>query len=307
MREQAAQWKLNIHIRSRHTTRASCCAIRKINPNHLLKYLKIALLAFAAIRRMPFLVRHNQIFVKTTSENFNIGASCEFCPEYHICNRCEQGYNLISQISRVHSPNHIHELLHFDKAQGEDWFEAGYHDGTFICDICKQTCNNGVYHCPICSYDECEKCAAAHNPAPQNVDQEMKIELGHLQQFFRTDGNDFDFDCRDPMRTPQHCSVITNKPWDLTNIETAPVPHAYCEFKLKKFLGNVSIGVGNTVFTPIQMLGYQQNSMAYFCNGSISRNNVDHRENYLPTFKRKSPFQIKSQIIFKKTFQFFEK
>jgi hypothetical protein len=213
-----------------------------------------------------------------------LGGTCEFC-NFKLCSACQQGYQAVNRISHLKSPHHDHELLHFDSARSTEWFDSAY-NGTFSCDVCKKTCDGGVYHCPVCSYDECEKCAVEHVNAKSAVsgNSAMQMELGLLSPYSRVDENEIAFDPAMRGMAPQQGSVITNTAWDLSKIETEPVPHAYCEFKMKSFTKKVCIGIGNTTFVANQMLGYQQNSMAYFSDGSISRNNHDHHDNYLPRF-----------------------
>jgi hypothetical protein len=163
------------------------------------------------------------------------GGICEFC-NYKICSNCEEGFKAIKNMVTVKSPEHEHELHQFEKAQGVEWFPSEY-DGSFRCDKCKTESNGIVFHCIECgTYDECEKCAAAYLPdlSGNNDNSEMRLNYDLFKDAMRVVDNK-DYAVNNSKKLSKACSVITPKPWDLSKIETEPVPHAYLEVKFNSY------------------------------------------------------------------------
>lgn len=73
-------------------------------------------------------------------------------------------------------------------------------------------------------------------------------------------------------------SIITDKPWNISEIEARPIPEAYFEVKFNEldqqnaeYPKRYGIGVGNLIFDSEQLLGLQRNSFAFFNTGSVRR------------------------------------
>ncbi len=199
---------------------------------------------------------------------------CEFCGDYRLCDGCDKGFQSAAAVT-IRSPNHAHELMRFDKAQGQMWFSSAY-NGSFNCDKCSNYSEGVVYHCVECGiYDECGACVGEYlrdqrQSANQNSSSEISLNSSIFGDAFAVEGAKYTM----KKKTPQQASMITTQHWDLSKIETEPVPHAYCEFTFHNFNANsrVGVGIGNQIWGANQMLGYQQNSFGYFNNGMVSSN-----------------------------------
>jgi hypothetical protein len=110
-------------------------------------------------------------------------------------------------------------------------------------------------------YEECEKCCSGYSKReePKKLTNLNSLVADHLSAngSLKIDSN--------------NASIISERPWDLQNIETEPMPDAYFEVTFHEFneLSHVGIGVGNQIFTPVKLLGAQQNSFGYLNNGMV--------------------------------------
>lgn len=205
----------------------------------------------------------------------------------------------------VKSPTHEHKLLGFERANDPLFFNENY-NGNYNCDQCKKDQSGEVFHCLECEvYDECPTCAKAgsttpltlgetaqvlgnfvgsalkrprasstkeETPPPQKVPAlpPTHLEVQHLSSAMIVDNNTMTL--KSAVKVPIGASMISNQPWDLSTIETEPVPNAYMEVTFNKFIsdGFVGVGIGNQIWVQNQMLGLQQNSYGYFNDGTVS-------------------------------------
>jgi hypothetical protein len=86
---------------------------------------------------------------------------------------------------------------------------------------------------------------------------------------------------------PTKMSVITSKCWDIKEIEQKPAPAAYFEVKFHSFdeLKRVGIGIGNQIFVQHELLGFQQNSFAWYNNNQICYNSPRNQEDTFTRFR----------------------
>jgi hypothetical protein len=203
--------------------------------------------------------------------------TCEFCQDYAQCLKCHSHLeNFTSPL--VQSPNHNHQLLKLNSAQGS-WVEQGY-NGVYECDICGTTSDSVTYHCVECgNYDECPKCALKGNDLASRVSEsasDLQLDLGDLKHVINSKGQKYSLNMGPNTLCPAHMSVKTSKYWDLSSIERQPEPHAYMEVTFEELAKDalVSVGVGNQIFAQNEMLGYQQNSFGVFNNGKASVNSA---------------------------------
>jgi hypothetical protein len=99
---------------------------------------------------------------------------------------------------------------------------------------------------------------------------QIRLEPRLLSKAFDTDGK-LQYTLGNTKNVPQSASTISNHCWDLSKIESEPVPHAYFEVTFDKFNKNavVGVGIGNQIFVQNQLLGLQQNSFGYLSNGGV--------------------------------------
>jgi hypothetical protein len=135
-----------------------------------------------------------------------------------------------------------------------------------------------MHHCSECMiYDECEKCCSGYSKReePKKLTNLHSLVADHLSASgsLKINSNTYTL-ISSPKLCPNNASIISERPWDLQNIETEPVPDAYFEVTFHEFneLSHIGIGVGNQIFTPVQLLGAQQNSFGYLNNGTVSWN-----------------------------------
>jgi hypothetical protein len=139
-------------------------------------------------------------------------------------------------------------------------------------------------------YEECEECCAGYSKReePKKLTNLNSLVADHLSAngSLKIDSNTYTL-ISSPKLCPNNASIISKRPWDLQNIETEPMPDAYFEVTFHEFneLSHVGIGVGNQIFTPVKLLGAQQNSFGYLNNGTISQNESKSYKNIMPSFK----------------------
>jgi hypothetical protein len=139
-------------------------------------------------------------------------------------------------------------------------------------------------------YEECEECCAGYSKReePKKLTNLNSLVADHLSAngSLKIDSNTYTL-ISSPKLCPNNASIISKRPWDLQNIETEPMPDAYFEVTFHEFneLSHVGIGVGNQIFTPVKLLGAQQNSFGYLNNGMISQNESKSYKNIMPSFK----------------------
>ncbi len=178
----------------------------------------------------------------------------------------------------VHSSNHPqHPLVKLNTVNDPSWFTTDY-DTSYICDVCNVLSNGPVYHCVECgNYDECPSCfkQLVTDPPAEEVsnDNEMQLDVGLLSHVITKSGNVYELNKRNNYKVLQAASMITTKCWDVSQIDSAPVPSAYFEVTFHHLEGQyVSVGVANQIFVQNQLLGYEQNSFGYCNNGHVTQN-----------------------------------
>ncbi len=232
------------------------------------------------------------------------GLRCEFC-DFDICRECSvygstTPLNSISGAPSILSPsipelersaNHVqHPLIRFDSVEDPSWFlQAKYNDGSYFCNVCSEERYGPVYHCMDCGdYEECLDCFRPVKTEPEtmkslheNEDKEMQLDVGLLSRVITKYGNVFELNKQSECKPPQAASMITTKCWDVSQIDSAPVPSAYFEVTFHHLEGQyVSVGVGNQIFVQNQLLGYQQNSFGYCNNGQATQNVGTNSQNF---------------------------
>lgn len=99
----------------------------------------------------------------------------------------------------------------------------------------------------------------------------MQLQVDLLKDYLKSEKpNHYELTVKEGQRMPNRLSVVTNKPWDLSSIDTCQ-PNAYFEVTFENFSEEslVAVGVGNQIFAPNKPLGDQQNSFGYFFNGQV--------------------------------------
>lgn len=144
------------------------------------------------------------------------------------------------------------------------------------CSTCKQIpLAYRVYYCPKCEFVECMECATASAENLSNTNTEeppMHLELNFMKEYFTNESADrFAFTVKQSQSTAPHMAVKSNRSWDLSNIDTAPVREAYFEVTFHQIndAALVSVGVANQIFVQNKLLGDQQNSYGFFNNGKV--------------------------------------
>jgi hypothetical protein len=147
--------------------------------------------------------------------------------------------------------------------------------GYFNCNRCQKTHYGPLYRCGECMiYEECEECCAGYSKReePKKLTNLNSLVADHLSAngSLKIDSDTYTL-ISSPKLCPNNASIISKRPWDLQNIETEPMPDAYFEVTFHEFneLSHVGIGVGNQIFTPVKLLGAQQNSFGYLNNGTV--------------------------------------
>lgn len=102
----------------------------------------------------------------------------------------------------------------------------------------------------------------------------MQLEVKNLKDYLKNDEpNHFKLSVKESQRMPQRLALVSNRPWNLSQIDTCHAVDAYFEvtFEQLKQGSYVSVGVGNQIFVQNKNLGNQQNSFGYWNDGSVSQ------------------------------------
>jgi hypothetical protein len=230
--------------------------------------------------------------VKNNLTRLCTGYCCEFCDKYYQCKKCYEGFkSFVSPL--IETPNHNHPLMKIPLVRDQRWL---YGSQTFTCSKCSKKCvASKDYHCVECEgWSECSKCvqasitsSATTNSKANEINTNMTLDITFLASVLIVNGNKCSLDSTKVNQCPQAASIIANKHWDLSNIDSKPVEKAYFEVTFEKFnkAGYVSVGIGNQIFSQNQLLGYQQNSFGYVSNGKALQNigtNSQHLVKYEP-------------------------
>eukprot|EP00029_Vermamoeba_vermiformis_P011688 TRINITY_DN649_c0_g2_i1.p1 TRINITY_DN649_c0_g2~~TRINITY_DN649_c0_g2_i1.p1 ORF type:complete len:546 (+),score=92.08 TRINITY_DN649_c0_g2_i1:432-2069(+) len=209
---------------------------------------------------------------------------CEFCGDYVLCATCYLGFNSLAS-PLIDTPHHPFPLI--DPTKTQQRFTSYDVSTTYTCHLCSKDCTNNAYRCVECDdYAECGACISPSKPATFDVQSPICLEAKYLTPVLRIDKNTFTLNEARLHKCPRAASIISNRPWDLSTIDDAPASHAYFEVtfnKLNDKEGKVSVGIGNQIFVQNQMLGYQQNSFGYCCDGLVSQN-TKHNVQQFPAY-----------------------
>lgn len=212
------------------------------------------------------------------------GHACMFCKEgeYEVCTDCQYKLNNLPKDLLIDTPHHPHKLMVCESARQIQIFAE--FDKQVHCNHCGKPTIGRYYYCPRCEYVECVACAV---PATSGSDQTlgdapMQLHVNLLQDFVKSKApNHFKLEVKKSQRTPNRLSMVSNKPWNLSTIDTCQ-PDAYFEVTFENFNAEslVSVGVGNQIFVQNKPLGDQRNSFGYFHNGQVRINFSSHKIPY---------------------------
>lgn len=220
---------------------------------------------------------------------------CEFC-DFNICLKCSECLSVKLFQQTEYSVSHPqHPLVKFFGISDVTWFPRSYREaGFYLCSICKQQKSGQVHHCVECgNYDECPECfvhvTAVHEPLSVNhiIDDDLhQLDIGLLSHLITKSGNEYEMDKKgnNELATPRASSMISKRSWDLTKIDLEAVPSAYFEVTVLQLEGkHVVVGVADQNCAQNQLLGYQQNSFGYCCNGQVTHN-IGTDMQFFPSF-----------------------
>jgi hypothetical protein len=224
--------------------------------------------------------------------NKNSDVGCEYCDNFFACRSC---YSATQELHSLDEPrhykpaNHQHVMSYFSSFDA-DWFGAQHNSG-YTCQTChvKYDTTTELFHCLDCNdYNECVKCVWHKNAKDVTAKnpQELVLNQGLLAKVLQIHQGRYTLNAT-ASNCPTKMSVITGKCWDLKEIEQKPAPAAYFEVKFHSFdeLKRVGIGIGNQIFVQHDLLGFQQNSFAWYNNNQICYNSPRNQEDTFTRFR----------------------
>jgi hypothetical protein len=227
---------------------------------------------------------------KPKENSYADGHACMFCKEgeYEVCTDCQYKLNNLPKDLLIDTPHHPHKLMVCESARQIQIFAE--FDKQVHCNHCGKPTIGRYYYCPRCEYVECVACAV---PATSGSDQTlgdapMQLHVNLLQDFVKSKApNHFKLEVKKSQRTPNRLSMVSNKPWNLSTIDTCQ-PDAYFEVTFENFNAEslVSVGVGNQIFVQNKPLGDQRNSFGYFHNGQATCNSYYSNEEGFPRYTK---------------------